>query len=251
MTSKDHFNQQATHYDQQWNSWSEESLRWMLDHSAAGPADRVLDAGTGAGFTALAFATRAAHVTGVDVSEGMLAEATRNAGGRANVDFRVAPAESLPFPDGAFDLVTCRMAAHHFDSVPAFLCESRRVLAPGGRLVIADTTVPDDDPETDAWQNRVEALRDSSHRRNYTPGEWTRMAAGAGFKVDTVDSTTGGVPITLNAWLIKGGCSKEAEMEVRALFASASERIRRLLAIQQLEGGDTAFRWMRVCLAAK
>ena len=117
----------------------------------------------------------------------------------------------MPFPAASFDVVPCRLAPPHFDSVPAFLAEAARVLVPAGRLLIADTTVRDGDPELDQWQDRVERLRDPSHRRSYSPAEWTAFLTQAGFSISEIDSVSGFVPITLNAWLAKAGCTRAAQ----------------------------------------
>lgn len=252
MTPKEQFDRQAAHYDGQWNAWSEENLAWMMEHGRFTATGRVLDVATGTGFTALAVAPLVAHVTGLDVSPGMLDQARRQAAeaGAANVEFQQGSAEAIPFSDSTFDAVTCRMAAHHFDSIPAFLAECARVLLPGGMLVIADTTVPDDAPELDEWQNRVELLRDPSHKRNYSPGEWSRSLAQAGFTIDDIDAVSGFVPITLNAWLRKAGCVGDAEQKVREMFATTDPAVRETFAIQALPDGDTGFRWLRVVIAA-
>ncbi len=148
-SAKDQFDRQAAHYNAQWNTWTENTLRWMLDHAACRPDDTVLDVATGTGFTALAFAPHVASVVGLDVSEGMLrqAQAYQQAQGIGNVSWQEGAAEALPFADTAFSLVTCRVAPHHFLSIPQFLSEVRRVLQPGGRFVLADTCVPDNDTE--------------------------------------------------------------------------------------------------------
>lgn len=253
MTPKEQFDRQAKHYDAQWNAWTEESLSWLIRHGTFAPTDRVLDVATGTGFTALAVAPLVQHVTGLDVSSGMLNEARARAAGLGvpNVDFREGSAESIPFPDHSFDAVTCRIAAHHFDAVPAFLAESARVLAAGGRLLIADTTVPDDAPEIGTWQNRVELLRDPSHHRNYSAREWSQFIEQAGFSIEAIDSTTGFVPMTLNAWLHKAGCVGDAERSVRQMFATDDPAIRETFAIQALPDGDTGFRWLRIGIAAR
>jgi ubiquinone/menaquinone biosynthesis C-methylase UbiE len=250
-TAQQQFDAQAAHYDQQWNRWSEENLRWLVEHAGLRGAEEVLDVATGAGFTALAFAPRVARVTGLDVSEKMLEQARQNARkeGAGNFAARTGAAEAMPFPDASFDIVVCRMAAHHFESVPAFLTESLRVLRPGGRLLIADTTVPDDDAEIDAWQNRAELLRDNSHKRNYSPREWAAFVSQAGLLLEAMDTTGGSVPITFEAWLKKGGCKGEAAEEVRRMFTEASDSIRRAFGIVE-QDGDISFHWQRVVLAA-
>ncbi len=107
----------------------------------------VLDAATGTGIVAVAVALalgERVRVVGVDVSEGMLEVAARNVA-RAGVSERVSllrsSVEALPFEDGTFDLVNCSLALHHTD-IPRALAELRRVLRPGGRLVISDFVAP-------------------------------------------------------------------------------------------------------------
>ena len=73
-SAKEQFDKQATEYNAQWNTWSEETLNAMLAAAQPQPADTVLDVATGTGFTALAFAPLVSSVAGLDVSPGMLAQ---------------------------------------------------------------------------------------------------------------------------------------------------------------------------------
>jgi ubiquinone/menaquinone biosynthesis C-methylase UbiE len=252
ISAEQQFNRQAPHYNAQWNSWNGESLAWLIGHAHCEPSQRWLDVATGAGFTAAAFAPLVAEVTALDVSTAMLAEAKERArsAGLSNLVFETGAAEALPFPQGRFDGVICRLAAHHFLSVPKFVAEAYRVLRPRGRLLVADTTEPDDAPQVDAWHNHLETLRDRSHVRNYTPSEWRRFVTEAGFAVDDVDLVRELVPITLKSWLEKGGCTGEAAAEVRRLMLEASEEVKRTFSISRLPDGDVAFQWPRVALAA-
>lgn len=95
---------------------------------------RVLDAGCGSGPLAAALHDRGAHVTGVDVSVGMLAIAERRLGD--DVALHVTDVQDpLPFQDGAFDIVTASLLLHYLQDWGPTLAEFRRVLTPGGRLV--------------------------------------------------------------------------------------------------------------------
>lgn len=251
-SAKEQFDRQAAHYNAQWNSWSDESLAWLLEHARPMTEDDVLDVATGTGFTALAFAPHVRSVVGLDVSSGMLEQASRKAqaAGLTNVEFREGAAESLPFSDSSFDIVTCRIAAHHFLSVTEFVREAARVLRSGGRFVLADTSVPDDEPEADAWQNAVEKLRDPSHIRNCTPREWRGFVEAAGLEVNEVSMTGLGVPIPLSDWLVKAGCTPEQSGGVKHAFETAPESALRLFRIALLPDGDTGFIWQRVTLSA-
>ena len=93
----------------------------------------------------------------------------------------------------SFDLVTCRLAAHHFASPRAFVAEAYRVLMPGGVLALVDNISPDADilPALEAAQvsdlasayNQFEKLRDPSHGRCLGLAEWTALLVNAGFAV--------------------------------------------------------------------
>ena len=184
-SAKEQFDKQAAEYNAQWNTWSEETLRAMLPAAGPKPTDTVLDVATGTGFTALAFAPLVYSVVGLDVSPGMLAQAQKYAAERGitNARFEEGAAEALPFGDAQFDLVTCRIAPHHFLNMPQFLSETARVLKPGGLFVLVDTAVPDDAPDAAAWQNAVEVMRDPSHVQNYTQSEWRQLTEAEGLTV--------------------------------------------------------------------
>lgn len=116
----------------------------MLDRAAVSPGDRVLDVGCGTGTLAIAATRRvgaAGAVCGVDAAPEMVARAKRKAmieGLEARFD--VAPAQALPFPENAFDVVLCTLMLHHLpaEGRSQALAEIRRVLRPGGRLLIVD-----------------------------------------------------------------------------------------------------------------
>ena len=97
---------------------------------------RVLDAGCGSGPLFAALRDRGAIVTGFDSSPGMLEQARQRLGDDA--DLRVAElGHPLPFPDGAFDDVIAALVLHYLEDWGPALAELRRVLKPGGRLIVA------------------------------------------------------------------------------------------------------------------
>ncbi|MGH3041854.1 MAG: methyltransferase domain-containing protein [Gaiellaceae bacterium] len=98
---------------------------------------RVLDVGCGTGRLPLALAQRGVKVWGVDASEEMLAQA-RAAAGRS-VGLKLGRAEALPFKDGWFERVVLRLVVHLVDRARSFP-ELARVLAPGGRALVATYT---------------------------------------------------------------------------------------------------------------
>jgi SAM-dependent methyltransferase len=172
------------------------SLGRLVELVRPQPDWHALDIATGAGHTAAAFAAHVAHVIASDITAEMLDEARKLAAakGLANMEVAVADAEALPFPDAHFDLVTCRIAAHHFPDVPRFVAEVRRVLKPGGTFALVDNISPDplstpgfskaELSDAARAYNAFEKLRDRSHGRCLSLAEWGQAVAAAGLAVE-------------------------------------------------------------------
>jgi len=144
---------------------------------------RALDIATGGGHVAYIFAPHVERVWATDITQEMLdmvrTEADKR--GLTNVRTAYAKAEALPFEDASFDLVTCRIAPHHFDSIPAFLGEVHRVLKPKGVFALVDNVVP---PGTAGdYVNAFERFRDPSHLRAWTMDEWRTAIQNAGLAI--------------------------------------------------------------------
>ena len=142
---------------------------------------KALDVATGGGHTALAFARAGAAVTATDLTPEMLtvAQAFVHANGGETVQFTAAAAESLPFEAETFDLVTCRIAAHHFADPEQFVREAARVLHPGGLFLLVDNISPENE-ELAEVMNDLERRRDPSHKWAYTVRQWVVWLADAG-----------------------------------------------------------------------
>ena len=207
-----------------------ESLARLVALVAPQSSWRVLDVATGAGHTALAFAPLVSKVTASDITDQMLAEAKKLAAerGLGNVRTARARAEDLPFPDMSFDLVTCRLAAHHFDNPRAFVAEAYRVLMPGGVLALVDNISPDPEilPELSPAQarklaqlyNEYEKLRDPSHGRCLGLAEWTALLGDAGFAVthsENIDQT-----IEFGPWTKRMRCDAPTVTRLEALLGT-------------------------------
>src|SRR4030088_853381 len=94
--------------------------------------------------------------------------------GKANISFQEASAEAFPFASGAFSLVVSRHAPHHFHDVGKFLSEVHRVLARGGRFVLADQISPT--AEISDWIDYWERARDPSHFLQRTVSQWQELS---------------------------------------------------------------------------
>ncbi len=139
--------------------------------------------------------------------------------GVSNLECRVADTERLPFDDESFDLVTCRIAPHHFVDIDAAIGEAARVLGPGGRYVVVDSMSPDD-PDLDAFLDAVERRRDPTHVRSYRRDEWMHIIDKAGLQVERVASLRKGR--SFEFWLERGGVEGEDANELREMFRGAS-----------------------------
>ena len=225
-------------------------LQLVVELAAPKGTERVLDIGTGAGHTALALAPRVSDVVLTDPVEAMLATARRlfQAAGLWNAQFVRASAEQLPFPKASFDIVTTRLAAHHFDDVALAMREVARVLRPGGVFIFIDSLAPDD-PESAGYQDEVERLRDPTHRRIYTQREWIAFCEEAGLRVaktEVVRKTHDFEP-----WLERGGEDAATQERVRARFLDAPASAVRDLEIVVADGSVKSFTDRKLVLAAR
>ena len=148
------------------------ALRLIVAAAAPGPDDTVLDVACGGGIIVCAFAPEVKHATGIDMTPAMLDRARQLAAEKriANVSWDQGDVGSLPYADGAFDIVVTRFSMHHFLDPIGVLREMVRVCAPGGRVVVVDMYASQDAAKAAEW-NRLEKLRDPSHVRCLTLAE--------------------------------------------------------------------------------
>lgn len=119
--------------------------RWAREALALRPAEKILDVGVGPGFLAAEMAREvgpSGGISGIDISEHMLAmahERCSKPGAFATVDFQLADATKLPFPDRSFDAVVSTQVYEFVADIDEAIGEAHRVLKPGGRLLVVDT----------------------------------------------------------------------------------------------------------------
>jgi SAM-dependent methyltransferase len=157
----------------------------------------ALDVATGGGHVARRLREAGCTVVTVDPAPGMQADV-------------IAPADHLPFADGSFDAVACRLAAHHFPDIVAAVKEMARVA--GGRVVVCDNTFVSETSE------EADRLRDPSHVRNYSVAEWDSFFELAGLEV--AESVHMSRPLEIAPWLERVGCTGADATRVRELLGN-------------------------------
>ncbi|HEY6700870.1 MAG TPA: methyltransferase domain-containing protein [Pseudolabrys sp.] len=179
---QEQFGKTAAHYLTSKPHAAGKSLERLVALTSPQKNWHALDVATGGGHVAYTFAPHLERMWATDITQEMLhmvkGEAAKR--GLANIRTAYAKAEALPFEDESFDLVTCRIAPHHFDSIPEFLAEVRRVLKPGGLFALVDNVVPPG--SVGDYVNAFERLRDPSHLRAWTMDEWRDALRVAGLR---------------------------------------------------------------------
>jgi len=184
----------------------------------------ALDVATGGGHTALKFAPFVKKVVATDITPRMLDTAREFIGSKGvkNITFQLADAEDLPFDDGKFHLVTCRIAPHHFPDCPRFVREGARVLKPGGLLLIQDHVAPEDEGDA-RYIEEFERLRDPGHNLAYPESAWTVMLQDAGLKVEHTEQVI--LEIEFLSWAERQGCTPKVIRRLISMVEDAPSSV--------------------------
>jgi SAM-dependent methyltransferase len=175
-------------------------LDLLVEWCQPGVGVQALDVATGGGHVARRLREAGCDVVSVDPAPGMQPTV-------------VARAEDIPFADDSFDVVACRIAAHHFEDVRAAVREMARVSR--DRVVVQDNLFLGDDVE------KAEKLRDPTHVRCYSEDEWRSFFAEAGLRVE--DERTFERAVDVEPWLARVETPADDAARVRELLADRIE----------------------------
>ena len=222
LTSPERFDTLAHNYavsEVHVSSPTRDRLHEILPHS-----ESVCDVASGAGHTGLGFAGIARRIVAVDPAPNMLAEVRRLAFERGikGVETVEAFAESIPLPDESFDLVVCRVAAHHFKDVALAMSEMTRLAKRSGHVAIIDME-GDDHPEIDALNHDIEVLHDPTHVRSYTVSQWRAFFEANDLELEVCENRWWEFPagLTVGRWCELGNSGDAALQEIRARLSAA------------------------------
>lgn len=191
----------------------------------------LLDMGCGGGHASYVAAQYVKRVVAYDLSEKMLAVVSQTAKQRGYMHLSTVQGyvEFLPFDDESFEIVISRYSAHHWHDVGRAMREVKRVLKPGGKVIFIDVSSPGNDV-LDIWLQTIEALRDTSHIRDYSPGEWLTLFTDAGLAISAVRHDR--LDLEFSSWIERMRTPAVMVEAIRTYQQSASEEVRSYYALQ-------------------
>jgi ubiquinone/menaquinone biosynthesis C-methylase UbiE len=163
-------------------------------------AETALDVATGGGHVARRLREAGINVVTVDPAPGMEPDV-------------VSRGEDLPFADGSFDVVACRVAAHHFEDVEKAMSELSRVSR--DRVIVVDNLFLDERAE------EADRVRDPSHVRNYTEKDWRELFEAVDLRVEELRRLSKAIEVA--PWLERAGTPAADAERVRELLADRIE----------------------------
>jgi len=233
------FTRQAQAYADTEQAKDERSMAGLVEWLGATAQDHSLDVACGPGVLTRAFAQVCKTATGCDVTEALLEIAREEAAGRglSNITFCQGNASDLPFEDDHFDIVSCRAAYHHFATPIDVLKDMKRVMKPGGKIMIADLLTSEDKAQAEA-HNEIEVLCDPSHTRALPLSEFKSLFDIAGLKI--ANSIESEMHYELEAWIAHGGPVREQAEKIREAMRSNIAKDGTGLKVRE-EGGKIHF----------
>ena len=248
--SRERFSQFAQGYVSSPTHSKGADLDRLLEIAAPQPDWIACDIATGGGHTALKIAPHVRRMVATDYAPTMLNAAREfiSGQGMSNVAFVPADAENLPFASNSFDLITCRIAPHHFPDIFRFVQEAARALKPGGRLVVQDHVVPDD-KRAAAYVEAFERLRDPSHNRALDDYEWRGTFLDAGLTVEHSEWIRRAAK--LMPWAERQGNSPEVVEHLQIMLAQAPQAVAEFLKPTCVATADASFDHVHILISGQ
>lgn len=194
----------------------------------------VLDVGTGTGHLAFSLSRYVSLVLATDITPEMLEQLSRQKKERNinNVTIKEADVHDLPYPDNSFNMVTTRMAPHHFHSIEIAIKEMVRVTRPGGLIFVEDVVCPKNQ-EVAEFFHELEVIRDPSHLRDFSVTEWQSL-----FEKNNcaqLQAETKLFPLQIKAWAKRVETPPEGIKKMLDIVKNANALIKHHLQIIQEE----------------
>jgi ubiquinone/menaquinone biosynthesis C-methylase UbiE len=247
--SQERFGQFAERYVQSQHHAKGYDLDRLVEIAQPQKTWQALDIATGGGHTALKFAPYVAHVTVTDITPRMLEQAQTFITSQVdNVSFKIADAEDLPFEDETFDLVTCRIAPHHFPDVAKFVSEAARVLKAGGLFLLQDQLLPEEKTIANIIEH-FEKVRDPSHHCAFPLSQWIAMFEAAQLSVEHTEEIT--KRQQLIKWAKVQDNSEETIAELVNIVSAAPKGLRTWMQPEAWETKEASFTHHHVIVAGR
>ena len=183
LQNVDKFDRWSKSYnDDRMQKWFASGQAKTVDILSLREGDSLLDVGCGTGWAVTYAAGKLSKgkACGIDLSPGMIAQARKTAAEFSNVEFHVADAEAIPYPDGTFDAIVCTHSFHHYSNPVEALREMKRVLVRDGKLLIQDS-----DRSACLWVRLWDLFNrtfEKGHIKYYTRREALDLLRKAGFE---------------------------------------------------------------------
>jgi 2-polyprenyl-3-methyl-5-hydroxy-6-metoxy-1,4-benzoquinol methylase len=226
------------------------TLERLVDLVNPGPGKRALDIATGGGHVALALARRGAAVIASDLTPQMLQTARNFIQGQGiSAAYLCVDGQHLPFADKSLDIITCRLAPHHFPDVPQYVQECARTVRPGGVVGLVDHAGAAQ-PAVARYVNAYERVRDPSHVWEYSQAEWEALFADSGLHV--AHSEVARTRLDFGWWNRMQNNDGETILRLRVMLQQAPQAVADWLEPEFSEDGSASFtRWQLILIGIK